>query len=237
MSYSTMAVIPMDEYTQLQSLLKSRSPLDSQLKTLTQTYHHHEGVVDPQERSIQQGQDMFRIQHLKEKMRSHLNSVTPKPYRARADQLLRFLDPIITFNEHGELINRSVGTPILGSRIDDLIQHAVRDKRRQFTPVGWSDFVKILHDKNTPKMLLNQPTISEMDGSFLVRPSYGRRALSPKSPPKLIKRKPTSRAVKREVFDASVAHSSSHMSRSRPPTRLYVKGKKERSPSKSPFRF
>ena len=171
MSYATMAVIPMDEYTQMQSLLKTRSPLDSQLKTLTQTYHQHEGLVDSNERSFQQGQDMFHIQRLKEKMRSHLSNVTPKPFRARAEQLLRFLDPYITFNEHGELLNRNVGASITGSRIDDLIQHAVREKRRRFTPVGWSDFVHILRVNNAPKMLLNKSTIDEMDGNFLVRPT------------------------------------------------------------------
>ena len=54
------------------------------------------------------------------------------------------------------------GAIIENSNIADSIQHAVRYRRRNMTPAGWSSFMDILRDNNTPRMMLNYDTLDEM---------------------------------------------------------------------------
>ena len=49
------------------------------------------------------------------------------------------------------------------SRLEDLIQHAVRDHRRSLTPNGWSEFRYLLRLHNAPKFMLNRDTLDEMN--------------------------------------------------------------------------
>ena len=51
------------------------------------------------------------------------------------------------------------------SRVEDLIQHAVRDRRRNMTLTGWSTFLDILREHNIPKSSLNRQTLDEMEAT------------------------------------------------------------------------
>ena len=62
----------------------------------------------------------------------------------------------------GEIYS-DTGDLVPGSRLEDLIQHAVRDRRRNIMPKGWSEFLRILRDHNVPKFMLNRNTLDEME--------------------------------------------------------------------------
>ena len=60
----------------------------------------------------------------------------------------------LKFNERGEILGKD-NKAIENSRVEDLIQHAVRDRRRLGTPTGWENFVQTLKAHNVPRSLLN----------------------------------------------------------------------------------
>ena len=64
-------------------------------------------------------------------------------------------------NEKGEILD-SNNFPLEGSNITDLIQHAVRDRRRNIQPPAWSYFKDRLKGMNVPQSLLNYETLDEM---------------------------------------------------------------------------
>ena len=64
-------------------------------------------------------------------------------------------------NGRGEIIDFD-GKVIEGSNIADLIQRAIRDRRRNIIPTGWETFKNILKDSNAPRMILNYDTLEEM---------------------------------------------------------------------------
>ena len=101
------------------------------------------------------------MKELKEKMRQGIVESTPKPYQARAKTLFQSLEPFLRFNERGEIFDDS-NQIIPRSRLEDLIQHAVRDRRRSHTPEGWQEFRHILQAQNVPKFMLNRDTLDEM---------------------------------------------------------------------------
>ena len=76
----------------------------------------------------------------------------------------------LNVNEIGELV-KSDGSVIPSSRFEDLIQHAVRDRRRKFIPVGWDYFLELLRTYNVPKSVLNRETLDELDGVSNVKPA------------------------------------------------------------------
>ena len=86
---------------------------------------------------------------------------TPKHYRSRALSLYHSIEPNIKFNDRGELMDES-NQPIRDSRAEDLIQHAVRQQRRPFTPIAWSTFVNLLKKHNVPRSMLNRETLDEL---------------------------------------------------------------------------
>ena len=60
-----------------------------------------------------------------------------------------------------------------------MVQHAVRDRRRNITPTGWNDFIEVLHEHNFPKSMLNRETLDELarysSSMHIVRPSRSRK--------------------------------------------------------------
>ena len=159
--FERMFALPEREYIQLKSLYQTNNPTMSHFTTLAQDYHKQDAIRDPYMRIQRQGETLEEIKQLKEDLRKHITNTTPKPYQGRAESLMRFIEDKIDFNEKGELRDSS-GTPILGSNATDLIQHAVRDRRRNFTPIGWHKFRERLQDSNAPHMLLNYDTLDEM---------------------------------------------------------------------------
>ena len=65
---------------------------------------------------------------LKDELRERMKQVTPKPYQSRVENLYDFMKNKLTFSEKGKLVDD--GKTITDSNISDLIQHAVRDRRR-----------------------------------------------------------------------------------------------------------
>ena len=101
------------------------------------------------------------MKRVKDELSKRLLSLTPKPYQTRAQSLFHFLESKLSLNDKGE-IEDSDGSVIDGSNIADLIQHAVRDRRRNIVHVGWSHFLNILRNNNTPRMIMNYETLEEL---------------------------------------------------------------------------
>ena len=64
------------------------------------------------------------------------------------------------------------GDIIDNSRVEDLIQHAVRDRRRNMTPAGWKAFVTLLQEHNIPKSILNRQTLDEIENRATRKKEY-----------------------------------------------------------------
>ena len=71
------------------------------------------------------------------------------------------MENVLKFNERGEMIDES-GNATANSHVEDLIQHAVRDRRRNITPAGWNFFLDLAMKHNVPKSVLNRSTLDEM---------------------------------------------------------------------------
>ena len=157
-----MIAIPQEEYIQLKSVQHVKQPDAQKMVDLTQLYQQQAQIKDPYEQLMLQGETLDTMKGLKEKMRQELSLGTPKPYRNRALTLYRTLEPHVKFNERGEMYDDK-GKLIEHSRAEDLIQHAVRDRRRHFTPIAWDHFLKLLKKHNVPKTILNRPTLDELE--------------------------------------------------------------------------
>ena len=160
-SYSRMVVIPQEEYVQLTAVQHARQPLTHQFYNAEQDYQHNLHVGDQHRAVLLQSENIERMKDLKDKMRSYLTISTPKPYRTRAEALFQTIEPHLNVNEKGEII-KDDNSVIESSRYEDLIQHAVRDRRRNFTPTGWPYFVNLLRKHNVPKSSLNRETLDEL---------------------------------------------------------------------------
>ena len=161
MSFQRMIAIPQEEYIQLSTLGQVRQPLAQKMMQLEQEYQNSSRNTNPYEHMMLQGSTLEEMKALKEKIRNDLALGTPKPYRNRALSLYRSIEPTIKFNERGELIGED-DQPIRDSRAEDLIQHAVRDHRRPFTPIAWAEFVNLLKKHNVPRSVLSRQTLEEM---------------------------------------------------------------------------
>ena len=75
---------------------------------------------------------------LKDTLRQRLLKSIAKLYQNRAESLFNFMKDKVRIGAKGE-IYREDGEPTEGSKRDDLIQHAVRDRRRKMNPYGWKE--------------------------------------------------------------------------------------------------
>ena len=165
--YSQMIAIPRHEYTQLTTVQNARQPLTEQFYKLENNYQANALIPDAQRSISLQSQTIEHMKSLKDQMRHYLSVSTPKPYRTRAESLFQSLEPYLNVNDLGEII-KDDGSIIKSSRYEDLIQHAVRDRRRQFSPTGWDYFVNLIKKYNVPRSVLNRNTLDELDSPMKI---------------------------------------------------------------------
>ena len=176
-TFQQLVALPMEQYTQLMSVANMQQPpLQQKLKQVQHDFTvsanappaalTESSPPNPYDRMIRQGMLLEQVKRLKDQMRASVATGTPKPYRNRALALYNQIAPVTQFNEQGELVIPDgvggEGRAVAGSRAEDLIQHAVRDRRKHFTPTGWPEFVHELLQHNIPRMMLNRPTIDEL---------------------------------------------------------------------------
>ena len=152
MSFQRMIAIPQEEYLAMSTMQNVRDPLAQQFYNTEKRYVEDANIRDPYRRLVMQSSTLDEMKMLKEQMRNSLGIATPKPYRNRAKGLFQFIESSLRFNEKGEIYGKD-DQVISGSRVEDLIQYAVNDRRRSnLKPEGWSDFLDLLRDKNVPKI-------------------------------------------------------------------------------------
>ena len=167
-----MIAIPQEEYSQLTTVQNIRQPLTQQLHNLERDYKANEGISDPYKRMMLQSETLEEMKDLKNQMRNYITFSTPKPYRHRAQALFHSIESHINFNDRGEIMDRH-GNVIQHSRLEDLVQHAVRDRRRSMVPIGWDEFVNVLRDRNIPRSTLNRETLDELERATFNTTSIG----------------------------------------------------------------
>ena len=158
--------MPLEEYSQISSNQKVedvKHPNDVQFKALDKEYEERAQIENPYRRLLLQGETLDEMKVLKDKMRHLVEANSPKPYRHRARALYEGLENFIKFNARGEVLDED-NNAVPNSHIQDLIQYAVRDRRRDVKPVGWSQFVSLLKKHNIPKHMLNRFTLDEVEG-------------------------------------------------------------------------
>ena len=159
--FERMVALPEEEYHSLKSLQNASNPLQTKFRSLSSDYQKQGLIHDPYTRVQRQGETLNEMKNLKSELSKRLLALTPKPYQTRAQSLFNFIESKMPINDRGEVM-KADGTVIGGSNIADLIQHAVRDRRRNIIPVGWNYFLSILRDSNTPRMIMNYETLEEM---------------------------------------------------------------------------
>lgn len=174
--FRRMVALPYDQYAQMnmsQNLQRVKQPNDVQFNTLEKQYEEQANINDPYRRMLLQGETLDQMKVLKDRMRNMIASSTPKPYRNRAASLFEGLESVAQFNERGEITNDE-GKVVPNSNLQDLIQHAVRDRRRsgEGPPTGWSDFVDLLKKRNVPRNMLNRTTLDEMEGKVTLPKTF-----------------------------------------------------------------
>ena len=110
-----------------------------------------------------QSHSLDQLKSLKEQIRNSLSASTPRPYRNRAQALLQSIDNFMRYNSKGEIYTKDQDL-VPGSRVEDLINYAVRDRRRNIVPEAWSTFLNYLREHNIPKTILNRSTLDELEG-------------------------------------------------------------------------
>ena len=169
-SFERMAVIPEQEYNYLRSLQQVNDPAQQQISTLMDNYSRQSNISDPQIRVQRQNETLNELKILKDEMRQRIIQTTPKPYQTRAQSILKFIEGHVQVNDRGELMDGGHQV-VSGSNITDLIQHAVRDRRRKMSPAGWKEFKDLLQSVNVPKSLLNYETLDEMKNPLSIKAS------------------------------------------------------------------
>jgi len=164
--FQRMVVIPQDEYLSMStssSLQQVKEPLQDQFHKAERQHQEGDKVGDPYRRLVMQSTSLDQLKSLKEKIRNSLVVATPKPYRNRAQALFQSIDSVIRFNDKGEIYTKD-NEVISGSRVEDLINYAIRDRRRNIIPIGWSSFLSYLREHNIPKSIINRSTLDELEG-------------------------------------------------------------------------
>ena len=194
-NYQRMIALPQEEYLQLSSVQNVRQPLTQQFYNVEKEYVENENINDPYRRMIFQSENMEQMKQLKDQMRHYISITTPKPYLNRAQALLQSVDTFVKYNARGEIFDDE-NNVIPNSRMEDLIQHAVRDRRRNMVPAGWEYFLNQLRSHNVPKSILNRDTLDEMDN--IIFPTVTKEIKQEHSPPKKPRKatKPTKRLSK-----------------------------------------
>ena len=180
--YSQMIAIPRNEYAQLTAVQNARQPLTQQFYKLESDYQGNRLIPDAYRSIALQSETIEHMKDLKDQMRNYITTTTPKPYRSRAEALFHSLESYLNVNKSGEIIQDD-GSAIESSRIEDLIQHAVRDRRRPFSPIGWNYFVSLLKKHNVPRSSLNLETLRELQAPM--KPTKMIRASKRPQPSKL----------------------------------------------------
>ena len=177
--FQRLMTIPQDEYMQLTAVQQARQPLTQQFYSLENQYRKQDRILDPYNRLLLQSETLEQMKGLKERMRENISITSPKPYKNRALALYQSIQPFIKFNEKGEIYDKN-GQLISQSRLEDLIQHAVRDRRRSIQPQGWNDFMLLMRENNVPKTTLNRNTLEEIDStsSLKIEPFPSRKRVS-----------------------------------------------------------
>ena len=175
--FERMVAVPEEEYQYLKSLQHVKNdPLENKFLSLSNDYHRQGLISDLQTRVQRQGETLNEMIKIKDDLGKRVIDATPKPYQKRAQSLLNYLRQKLDVNQKGELMDK-FGKAIEGSHIGDLIQHAVRDRRRNIIPIGWEQFLSTLQDENAPRMILNYDTLDEMrhPKNFQAAPKVGKQ--------------------------------------------------------------
>ena len=162
--FQRMFALPENEYRHLKSLQQTGDPIESKFLDLSNQYTAQDTIANPTVRVKKQAETLHEMVNIKEDLKDRLISATPKVYQSRASSLFQFIGNKVNVNEKGEML-RNDGSIIDGSNIGDLIQHAVRDRRRNIIPPGWEQFMTVLRDNNVPRMILNYKTLEELKPS------------------------------------------------------------------------
>ena len=162
-----MIAIPHNEYIQLTTVQSARQPLTQQFYKLESDYQSNGLIPNAHESISLQSETIEKMKNLKDQMRHYLTVSTPKPYRSRAESLFQSLEPHLNVNEIGEIIKED-GSIIKSSRFEDLVQHAVRDRRRQFSPTGWDYSISLLKKYNVPRASLNRDTLEALQTPIML---------------------------------------------------------------------
>lgn len=185
--FQRMVAIPEHEYNQPRNMEQLLKPLESHTSSLFNTYQQQGNISDLHTRVQRQGETLDEIMKMKDKIREDTQQVTPRPFQNRANRLLGYVLDKIDVTEKGELLNNE-GKVVAGSNISDLIQHAVRDRRRNYSPEGWDIFREKLRELNVPKSILNYDTLDEIsnipqakgNSGFFIPPSSPLKKSTPK---------------------------------------------------------
>ena len=159
--FQRMVTIPEDEYNALRTMQQVGDPLEKHFQTLSSDYAKQAAVKDSHDRVLRQGEILNEMIKTKDMLRRRVHDATPKPYQHRVGSLFDHMMEKMQLSEKGEIYTKA-GDVIEGSNIGDLVQHAVRDRRRKYTPVGWNMFLTHLKDANAPKMAMNYETLEEL---------------------------------------------------------------------------
>ena len=190
--FQRMIGIPEDEYLHLRSLQQTHNPVQNQFLNLSSEYSKQSHITDPHVRIQRQGETLHQMINLKDELRKRLVEATPKPFQSRVQSLFRFISDKVNVNAKGEMIG-SDGNAIEGSNLSDLIQHAIRDRRRNMIPPGWSKFLELLREYNVPRMILNYETLDELQFKGTTAPTKLKAPI--KSSPKASRLPPATGAV------------------------------------------
>ena len=192
--YASMVVLPEAEYLELQQRQKvstTTTPLEKKYDKVLHQYREHSKIHDPIEQHYKQGEDLDEMRRLRDKMNAYY--FKNENHKDHGSQLLSILSPaLLDCNHAGEILDKQKNQIVRGSRLDDLIIHAVSHHRPSLPPPpGWNEFVSILkRAPHIPEHILNARTQQQLSSPPASTPASPSPSVvfSP-PPPKVTKRK------------------------------------------------